>query len=37
MNFKKSVIAVMAGVVLAGIIMGLASAGVFGAIGAFLK
>ena len=37
MYFKKSVIAVMAGVVLAGIIMGLASAGVFGAIGAFLK
>ena len=37
MDFKKSVIAVMAGVVLAGIIMGLASAGVFGAIGAFLK
>ena len=36
MDFKKSVIAVMAGVVLAGIIMGLASAGVFGAIGAFL-
>lgn len=37
MDFKKSVIAVMAGVVLAGIIMGLASAGVFGAIGAFLS
>lgn len=34
MDFKKSVIAIMAGVVLAGIIMGLASAGVFGAIGA---
>jgi uncharacterized membrane protein len=34
MDFKKSIIAVMAGVVLAGIIMGLASAGVFGAIGA---
>lgn len=33
MDFKKSIIAVMAGVVLAGIIMGLASAGVFGAIG----
>ena len=36
MDFKMSVIAVMAVVVLAGIIMGLASAGVFGAIGAFL-
>lgn len=34
MDFKKSVIAVMAGVILAGIIMGLASAGVFGALGA---
>ena len=34
MDFKKSSIAVMAGVVLAGIIMGLASAGVFGAVGA---
>ena len=34
MDFKKSSIAIMAGVVLAGIIMGLASAGVFGAIGA---
>ena len=34
MDFKKSVIAIMAGVVLAGIIMGLLSAGVFGAIGA---
>lgn len=34
MDFKKSVIAIMAGVVLAGIIMGLASAGVFGALGA---
>lgn len=34
MDFKKSVIAIMAGVVLAGIIMGLASAGVFGAVGA---
>lgn len=34
MDFKKSTIAVMAGVVLAGIIMGLASAGLFGAIGA---
>lgn len=34
MDFKKSSIAVMAGVVLAGLIMGLASAGVFGAFGA---
>ena len=34
LDFKKSVAAVMAGVVLAGIIMGLASAGVFGAAGA---
>ena len=34
MDFKKSTIAIMAGVVLAGIIMGLASAGVFSAIGA---
>lgn len=34
MDFKKSTIAIMAGVVLAGIIMGLASAGVFGVIGA---
>ncbi len=34
MDFKKSSIAVMAGVVLAGIIMGLASAGLFGALGA---
>ncbi len=32
MDFKKSAIAVMAGVVLAGIIMGLASAGVFSLI-----
>lgn len=37
MDFKKSIIAVMAGVVLAGIIMGLASAGVFGAIGAIFR
>ena len=36
MDFKKSSIAVMAGVILAGIIMGLASAGDFGAIGAIL-
>ena len=34
MNFKKSVIAVMAGVILAGIIMGLGTAGVLGAAGA---
>ena len=34
MDFKKSVIAIMLGVILAGIIMGLASAGVFGALGA---
>lgn len=32
MEFKKSVVAVMLGVVLAGIIMGVTSAGVFGAI-----
>ena len=36
MDFKKSSIAVMAGVILAGIIMGLASVGVFGAAGAIL-
>ena len=36
MDFKKSIIAVMAGVVLAGVIMGLAAAGVFGAAGAVL-
>ena len=34
LSFKKSVIAVMFGVLLAGVIMGAASAGVFGAIGA---
>ena len=34
MDFKKSCVAIMAGVVLAGIIMGLASAGVFSAAGA---
>lgn len=34
MDFKKSSIAIMSGVVLAGIIMGLASAGVLGAVGA---
>jgi len=37
MDFKKSVISIIAGVVLAGIIMGLASAGVFGAAGAILN
>ncbi len=37
MDFKKSVIAVMVGVVLAGVIMGLASAGVFGAVGAIFS
>ena len=37
MDFKKSSIAVMAGVVLAGIIMGLAAAGVFGAAGALFS
>ena len=37
MDFKKSIIAVMAGVVLAGIIMGLAAAGLFGAAGTFLS
>lgn len=36
MDFKQSVLAVMCGVVLAGIIMGLATAGVLGAAGAFL-
>jgi len=35
MDFKKSCIAVMAGVVLAGIIMGLGTFGVFGAISLF--
>lgn len=37
MDFKKSVIAIMAGVILAGIIMGLASVGVFGALGAIFS
>ena len=37
LDFKKSVIAIMLGVILAGIIMGLASAGVFGAAGALLS
>lgn len=36
MDFKKSVIAVLSGVVLAGVIMGLVSAGVFAALGAAL-
>ena len=36
MDFKKSIVAVMAGVILAGIIMGLAATGVFGAAGAVL-
>lgn len=36
MDFKKSTIYVTLGVILAGIIMGLASAGVFGAIGRIL-
>ncbi len=36
MDFKSSVFAVLGGVLLAGIIMGLASAGLFGAIGALL-
>ena len=34
MGFKKSIIAVMLGVIIAGVIMGLASMGVFGALGA---
>ena len=34
MDFKKSIIAVIAGVILAGIIMGIASFGAFGALGA---
>ncbi len=34
MDFKSSIIAVMLGVILAGIIMGAASAGLFGALGA---
>lgn len=37
MDFKKSVVAVMAGVVLAGIIMGLATAGLLGTVGAILS
>lgn len=37
MDFKKSVIAIMAGVIFAGIIMGLGTAGVLGAIGALIS
>ncbi len=37
MDFKSSVIAVLLGVILAGIIMGVASMGVFGAIGAAMQ
>ena len=37
MGFKRTVIAVACGVVIAGIIMGLASAGVFGAVGAIFS
>lgn len=37
MDFKKSVISVTLGVILAGIIMGLASLGVFGAVGAIFS
>lgn len=36
MDFKSSVIAVLLGVILAGVIMGLASIGVFGALGAVI-
>ena len=36
MDFKSSVVAVMCGVLLAGIIMGAASAGLFGALGALI-
>lgn len=36
MDFKSSVLACMGGVLLAGVIMGVASTGVLGAIGAFL-
>lgn len=36
MDFKSSVLAVMLGVILAGIIMGLASSGLFGALGALI-
>jgi uncharacterized membrane protein len=37
MDFKKSIIAIMAGVVLAGVIMGLAASGLFGALGTILN
>lgn len=37
MDFKSSVLACMGGVLLAGVIMGLASMGVFGAVGAMLQ
>ena len=37
MDFKSSVLAVMLGVVLASIIMGAASAGLFGAVGAVFR
>ena len=37
MDFKKSVIAIIAGVILAGIIMGLASLGLFGALGTIIN
>ena len=37
MDFKKSIIAVIAGVILAGIIMGIASFGAFGALGAMFS
>jgi uncharacterized membrane protein len=37
MDFKTSIIAVMIGVIIAGVIMGLASAGVFGAVGAIFS
>ncbi len=37
MDFKSSVLAVLLGVLLAGIIMGAASAGLFGAVGAVLS
>ena len=37
MDFKKSVIAIMAGVVLAGIIMGIVSTGIFSAAGVLIK
>lgn len=37
MDFKQSITAVMLGVILAGVIMGLASAGVLGAIGAVIS